>query len=195
MRMAPAAQAHANIELPQWNEFVGLGELRPKIFGSIRIDYTPNRTFRHRSQRFEIGLDAGFIDITDQASLDLGFTFFPQHAAVVRDVSEFSYHENREKPFEVIVRRAALVPAELGGGLYREWGRMTPREAPFDGRPYLDEEYPRLRIVFGLPAVAGAAAVEPERLYEVGLTANGYMSREGAHELQQELLAAFKLLE
>jgi serine protease Do len=212
MRMSPSAHAHASAEelkilanliylrydgtLPQWNEFADLGDLRPKVFDSIRIDYTPNRTFKYRSKRFEIGLDAGFIDITDRSSLELGFTYFPERDAVVWDVSEFSFQESQDRTFQVSVRRAARVPAELGGDLYRQWGRMMRREAPFNGMPYLDQKYPRVRTVFGMPQLAaGTTAGEPAQLYEVGVTTDGYLSRESAHEIQQELVAGFKLLE
>jgi hypothetical protein len=44
--------------LPQWRQTAGLGDLRPKVFDGIRIDYTPDRTFKYRSKRCEIGLDA-----------------------------------------------------------------------------------------------------------------------------------------
>ena len=73
---------------------------------------------------------------------------------------------------------------------------MLRREAPFDGKPYLDEKFPRIRTVFGLPQSATAtAAGEPERLYEIGLTVSAFPSKESVQEMQEQLLANFKLLE
>ena len=50
--------------------------------------------------------------------------------------------------------------------------------------------------MFGLPKPGAAiSAVEPERLYEVGLTVSAFPSVESVQEMQEQLLAKFKLLE
>ncbi len=182
--------------LPQWQEFNQLDGLRPKVFDGIRIEYTANRQFSYHSPRFEIRLEPGLIDITDRSSVVLDLTYFPERGAVAWDVSAFHFHEDLETSLNVSVNRKARVPLEIGGNLHRDWNRMLRREAPFDGRPHLDDEFPRIRTVIGLPqAAAPAGAAEPEHLYEIGLRMRGFLSVELMREMQQQLLANFKLLE
>ncbi len=212
MRLVPVSRAYINVEelkllanliyvtyvgtMPQWQEFAKLEGLRPKLFDGIRIEYTANQRFRYRSPRFEFSLEPSLVDIGDRSSLELDFIYFPEHGVVVWDVTGLRFLEDLEKSITVFVRRKARVPAEIGGKLHSEWGRMLRREAPFDGQPYLDEEFPRIRSVFGTPESDTATVTsEPERLYDVGLMLRGFPSKETVRKLQQELLATFKLLE
>jgi len=212
MRLVPVSRAYISVEelkllanliyvtyvgtMPQWQEFAKLEGLRPKVFDGIRIEYTANQRFRYRSPRFQLSLEPSLVDIGDRSSLELDFTYFPDRGAIVWDVTGLRFLEDLEKSITVFLRRKARVPAEIGGKLHSEWGRMLRREAPFDGQPYLDEELPRIRSVYGMPESAAATVTsEPEKLYDVGLMLNGFPSKEEVRKLQQELLATFKLFE
>lgn len=212
VRFIPEGRAHDNSEelkilanliyptyvgtMTEWQEFAKLGDLRPKVFDGIRIGYTANQQFSYRSSRFELSLEPGLIDISDRSRLQLDLAYFPERGGIVWDVSALRFLEDLETSISVYVRRRARIPAEIGGNLHRDWNRMLRREAPFDGQPLLDEEYPRVRTVFGLPKPGAAiSAVEPERLYEVGLTVSAFPSVESVQEMQEQLFAKFKLLE
>lgn len=212
LRFIPVGRIHDNIEelkilanlvyltytgtMTEWQEFAKLGDLRPRVFDGIRIAYTANQQFSYRSSRFELRLVPGLIDISDRSSLELDFTYFPDRGAVVWDVGAFRFLEDLENSISVYIRRRARVPAEIGGNLHRDWNRMLRRESPFDGKPYLDEDHPRIRTVFGLPKPGAAtAAGEPEYLYEISLGLGSFPSPDSVREMQEQLLANFKLLE
>jgi len=212
MRLTPTGYAHGSLEelkilanlihltyvgtMPQWQEFAKLGDLRPNVFEGIRIGYIANQEFSYRSSRFEIGLDPSLVDITNRSSLELDFSYFPEGGAIVWDVSAFRFREDLEKSITVYVRRKARVPTEIGGNLYRDWTRMLRREAPFDGKPYLENEYPMVRTVVGLPeSTAANATGEPDRVYEISIAVRAFPSPETVRKLQEQLLANFKLIE
>lgn len=181
MRLSPNGRAHAITEdlkfladfvyitfggtLPQWREFMELGELRARPFERMALEYVPGRQLSFRSPRFDLALGLELADISDRSSFELEFSYIAGPEKVDWDVTGCEFREDVQQALGVSVRRQPRIPPEIGGNLHRDWQRMVKRAAPFDGRPHFDEGVMRLVSVHG----AASSAAEPAFLYALGL--------------------------
>lgn len=208
MRLSPTGRGHANVEelkfladylyltyggtLPQWQEFMALGDLRPRVFDEVSIEYAADRRLRFRSPRFESLILNVYADVSDRSTLTLETGYLVDGESVVWDITGLRFSEDAQNPFSCSIRRQARVPPEIGGTLHRDWLRMVERAPPYDARPHLDDRYPRVRKVYVPPAAPGE---EPAFVYDVGFRVETFMDLESLRLVHAQFQAGFQLRE
>jgi hypothetical protein len=208
MRLSPTGRSHANLEelkyladhvylgfggtLPQWQEYMALGDLRPRAFDALTIEYVADRILKIRSPRFESMIHNMYADVSDRSTLTIETGYLVEGESVVWDITGLQFSEDAEHPFSCAIRRQARVPAEIGGTLHRDWLRMVNRAAPYDARPHLDELYPRVRRMYAPAAEPGQ---EPGFIYDVSFRVESFMDGETLRQVHAQFQGGFQLRE
>jgi hypothetical protein len=208
MRLSPTGRSHANAEelkiladhvylsyggtLPQWQEFMALGDLRPRAFEQVSIEYVTDKRLRFRSPRFESLILGVFADVSDRSTLELETGYIAEGESIAWDITGLRFIEDVENAFTCSIRRQARVPPEIGGALHRDWLRMVKRLPPYDAMPHLDDGYPRVRKMY-LPQTG--AEQEPAFVYDVGFRVETFMDLESLRMVHAQFQAGFQLRE
>ncbi|HEU0265056.1 MAG TPA: trypsin-like peptidase domain-containing protein [Geobacterales bacterium] len=167
--------------LANWREFLALGELRPKAFDSIAIDFDYGHRFSYRSPDLSFSYDAEQMAISERSDLQLLFSFFPRQGKVVWDVAGVVAGEDKATITSFAIHRKPAPPAELPDTAQTDWQNLVNHRYPFNNEAWNKDGDTLIRTIWP-EKVSGT----PKLLYTIGYDRQGNVKqREMERNLQR----------
>lgn len=178
--------------LAQWKDYLRQGKLLPAAFERIQLDFDYGKTFRYRSDRFDVSYDARLQKIAPDSELTLAFAYFRDHGKVVWDVGSALVKADAHDSQMVRVNRRAKPVESLDDDFRSTWNQMLRGEHPSDGVVFSEDDVSYINRVVNLPA---AHAPEPGVLYTALYGDKGTQPQAAMQQKLNLLLSGLKVSE
>ncbi len=156
MRITPVSQMESNIDdlklladfttiayygtLAEWRGFLAQGDLLPKAFSDIRIDFDYGKSFHYASKRVDFSYSAADMHITEKSDLKLKFAYFRENGKTVWDVNQIITGDSKDTSTFFTVVRHMQPPKQLDDKFQSNWEKITQRQYPFNNSAFFDNK-------------------------------------------------------
>ena len=173
--------------LRQWQEFLALRELLPKVFADIKIDAEYDKALKYASRRIDVSVSNELQKIQPDSPLTLNFSFFEDGGNVVWDVAGLTLAQSISGEQAIVFVRHAKPPAGLPQSFGTRWQKLASRDHPFNARVMENAGSTFIDAVYPYPSDTAAAA--DRVVYEVAFAKQGKQTQE---EMQAGLMRLFE---
>lgn len=191
-----ASVAHVGFtgSLAQWQEYLALKKLHPKLLDDVRINYELGKSFDFSSPRFEFGYTNAQQKIGADSILRLGLTYLDDGGAVNWDVKTLTMAEDAAGRAVIIVLRHDEPPAHIPQEFSIQWQKVRARQHPFNATVIHTNGASAIGAIYPYPS-ATTTAVTGKAAYHVLHAREGTQTQEAMQAALASWFSGLKVRE
>lgn len=124
-------------KLKEWQEFVQQRSYLPTFINDLKFSYIKDKSLSLKHKRFTLELDKSMLDLNDDTSLGINYSYLKENNKTVWDVRRIALSENEKSNF-IVLQKHVKPDDKMTEDYLKEWKKLTNADYPFNKEPYED---------------------------------------------------------